>query len=177
MTNIEDLFCFRRSTRKFKADQVPDESIQKIIEAGQTAPLAMGNDKTTHITVVQNREVLEMIRKCCMKESRKTPGKMLDSLYGAPVFIILSAADVSDDHIEYCDVACVIENMILEATNLGLGSCYIWGCLRKLRKSPETMAKLNIPDGYEILSAMVCGYPEKPLEARERKSRITVNMI
>lgn len=177
MTNIEDIFYFRRSTRKFKADPVPNEAIQKIIDAGQTAPLAMGNDKTTHITVVKDGEVLDMIRECCMKESRKTPGKMLDSLYGAPVFIILSAADVSDDHIEYCDVACVIENMILEATNLGLGSCYIWGCLRKLRRTPEILAKLNIPEEYEILSAMVCGYPEKPLYAREKKSKITVNVI
>ena len=177
MTSIEELFRFRRSTRKFRPDPVSDEDIQKIIDAGQTAPLAMGNDKSTHMTVVRDREVLDTIRKCCMKESRKTPGKMLDSLYGAPVFIIMSAADVSDDHIEYCDVACVIENMMLQAADLGLGSCYIWGCLRKLRRSPETLALLNIPEGYEILSAMVCGYPEKPLEAREKKQKFTVNVI
>lgn len=174
---LEELFYYRRSTRKYHPEQIKEEELQKIIDAAWTAPLAMGNHKKTHLTVVQDQVLLEEIRQCCQVESRKHPGKMLDSLHGAPLIIFVSSADLSEDHIEYCDVACVIENMILEATNLGLGSCYIWGCLPNLKSNVDLMAKLNLPEGHEILSGFVCGYPVKPLYAREKKEAFTVTRI
>ena len=62
----------------------------------------------------------------------------------------------------------------LEATALGLGSTYIWGCLKKLRKNEEVMKKLCLPQGYEILSAAVVGYPAKPLAPREISRKLSV---
>jgi nitroreductase len=173
---FEKVVSLRCSTRSFADKQITSEELQKILRAAQAAPLAMGDEGTTHITVVQHPEVIKEIREVCKLKSRKT-GEALDAFYGAPTIIFLSATDISDDHIEYCNVACVIENIILQATALNLGSLYIWGCLRKLRANKEVVAKLNLPEGYEILSAVGVGHSAEPLTPREPKAKIAVNII
>lgn len=165
----EELFQYRRSTRKYQEKQITEEQLEKILAAAQNAPLAMGNRKKTHLTVVQDPELLDAIRACCQVESRKHPGTMLDSFHGAPTAIFVSEAGISEDRIELCDAACIIENMMLEATNLGLGCCYIWGCLPLLKADRELTACLKLPKGHEILSGFVCGTPVKPLYAKERE--------
>lgn len=173
---LEQVLHLRQTTRKYLSGQIKRKDLEKILEAAQTASLAAGDDKTTHITVVQDELLAEEIRQACMLVSPKT-GRQVDPFYGASTIIFLSAADISEDHIEYCNVACVIENMILQATALGLGSTYIWGCLRKLRQHPEVTAKLNLPEGFEILSALVIGYPAHPLAPREKREKIGVDYI
>jgi nitroreductase len=173
---LEKVLHMRRSVRSFTQEQITEEELRKILAAAQTAPLAMGDEQTTHITVVQDTDVLNEIRGACALKSRKT-GEPLDAFYGAPTVVFLSATDISDDHIEYCNVACVIENILLQATALHLGSVYIWGCLRKLRANKNAMARLNLPQGYQILSAVAIGHPEKPLAYREAKEKIAVGRI
>lgn len=175
--NLEELFYYRRSTRKYKEDQISEAELQKILDAAQTSPLAVGNDINTHLTVVQNPEIMALLRETCQYPSRKHPGRMIDALHGAPTLILVSVGHISEDSIEYCDAACVIENMILEATNLGLGSCYIWGCLRDLRANKELAARLNIPEGFTIISGLAVGYPVKPLYARNKKDKMGVNYV
>jgi nitroreductase len=176
VVEFKDVITLRKTTRKYLPEQISESQLQAILIAAQTAPLATGDDKTTHLTVVQNPEIMERLRQCCQGISRKT-NKPLDAFYGAPTVIFVSATDLSEDHIEYSNVACVIENMLLAATNEGLGSTYIWGCLDKLRQDSETLSLLSIPEGYEILSACAVGYPAKPLEPREPRERIAVTRI
>lgn len=175
--NLEDLFYYRRSTRKYQPKQIKEEELQKILDAAQTSPLAVGNDKNTHLTIIQDPDIMAKLRETCQYPSRKHPGKMIDALHGAPTLILVSVGHISDDSIEYCDAACVIENMIIEATNLGLGSCYIWGCLGSLRENKELLAKLNLPDGFTVISGLALGYPVKPLYAREKNDKMSVNYI
>ena len=174
--DFKDVLTLRRTTRSYLPEQISESQLQQILLAAQTAPLAAGDDQTTHLTVVQKPETMERIRKSCQLISRKT-NKPLDPFYGAPTVIFVSATNLSEDHIEFSNVACVIENMILAATNEGLGSTYIWGCLSKLRKDPETLRLLLIPEGYEILSAFAVGYPVKSLEPREPREKMTVDRI
>ena len=145
--DFKDILTLRRTTRSYLSEQISENQLQEILLAAQTAPLAAGDDQTTHLTVVQNLETMERIRQCCQLISRKT-NLPIDPFYGAPTVIFVSATDLSEDHIEYSNVACVIENMILAATNEGLGSTYIWGCLRKLRQDAEALKLLSIPEGY-----------------------------
>jgi len=173
---FEQVLYLRRTTRKYQATQIKESDLQKILDAAQTATLAMGDEKTTHITVVQDPTLLNQIREVTQLYSRKT-GNFIDAFYGAPTIIFLSATDLSEDCIEYANVGCVIENMILQATALNLGSTYIWGSLRKLRNHIEVMQKIKIPDQYTILSALAIGYPTMPLEKREKKVKISVNRI
>ena len=165
----------RCSTRGFTNERVSDEDVQKIVNAAQMAPLALGDNKTSHLTVIRDPELVEEIRSACML--KKKDGSPHDPFYGATTLIVFSATDVSDDHIEYCNAGCVIENMCLAAADLGLGSCYIWGCLKKLKKNPEAVSKLNLPDGYEILSAFVCGYPVSDIEERAFRENIKTDIL
>ncbi|MCR5786052.1 MAG: nitroreductase family protein [Eubacterium sp.] len=174
---LEKALYLRRSVRKYTDEPIKEEELQKIIDAGETAPIAVGDHEKTHITVVTDEKVIEAIRKTCLTPSRKTPGKMIDPLHAAKTLILVSATDISDDHIEYCNVACVIENMILQATALNIGSCYTWGCLGKLKADEEVMKMLKIPEGYEILSGLTVGYANKPLAMREKEERIAITRI
>ena len=165
----------RCSTRGYTERRVSDEDVQKIIDAAQMAPLALGDNKTSHLTVVRDPELMEEIRAACML--KKKDGTAHDPFFGATTLILFSATDISDDHIEYCNAGCVIENMCMAAADLGLGSCYIWGCLKKLRKNPEAVSKLRLPEGYEILSAFVCGYPVKEIEERSVTENIATDIL
>jgi len=173
---LNQVLHLRKSCRGYLPTPLTDEEVNRLLEAAQTAPLARGDDLTTHITVLRDPAIVEEIRREVVTVSRKT-GLDYDPLWGATTLFFLSATDISEDHIEYSNVACVIENMLLQATEMGLGSTYIWGCLRKLRAHPETIAKLGLPEGYEILSAMAVGHPKKPLEPREPKDKMQVNFI
>ena len=165
----------RCSTRAFTDQRVSDQDVQAIINAAQAAPLALGDNKTSHLTVVRNPELMEEIRQTCML--KRKDGTFKDPFFGATTIIFFSATDVSDDHIEYCNAGCVIENMCLAAADLGLGSCYIWGCLKKLRANPEVLSKLNLPEGYQVLSAFVCGYPVDEIKDREFIENIATDII
>lgn len=173
---LEKVLKLRCTTRKYKPEIISDADLQLILAAAQNAPVALGDDKTTHITVVRDPELMSQIREACMVKSRKT-GKPVDPLYGAQTMIFVSATDISDDHIEYSNAACIIENMILQATALELGSTYIWGCLRKLRANEAVLAKLKLPEGYQILSALAVGYPDKPLVERKVTEKLAVDIL
>jgi Nitroreductase len=173
---FEKVLQMRRSTRRYTSEQISTEAVKALMIAARTAPLAKGDEKTTHVTIVRDPEFMEQIRACVRSVSGKT-GKEMDPLYGAGTLILLSAADLSDDHIEYANVACVIENMMLQATSMELGSTYIWGCLRKLRADKEIIERLCLPEGYEILSGMVVGYPQKPLTEREHDNGLSVDVL
>ena len=172
----EEIFKYRKTVRQYLPDVVSDEDVEKILDAALAAPLAAGDDKTTHITVVKPGEIMEKIRAACQL-TRKN-GEKMDPLYGASTMFFVSSTDLSEDCIEFCNAGCVIENILLQATAVDLGSTYIWGCLKKLKKNPEAVALLNIPEGYEIMSAAVVGYPAEPLSERVGdRERITHNII
>lgn len=173
---FEKILRLRQSVRGFSDKQISEDELQKLLLAAQAAPLALGDHRTTHITVVQNSELLEEIRSACQLTSRQT-GQKIDPFYGAQTLFFLSATDLSSDHIEYCNVACVIENIILQATALNLGSLYIWGCLRKLRERGEVLAKLQLPAAYELLSALAVGHTTKDLAERELTTKIKVTRL
>lgn len=172
---LETVLTLRRSTRRFTAEAVDPKDLEIILRAGQRAPLAAGDDKTTHLTLAGPGETLERLRNAC-RLTRKT-GEKVDAFYGAQALILVSSAEISDDGIEFANAGCVIENMHLQATALGLGSCYIWGSLRKLRADPEAVAALCLPEGYKILSALAVGHAAEPLTPREYRDKMTVNLL
>ena len=172
---LEEVLRLRRSCRRFTGEPVSEEELEAILRAGELAPLAAGDDKTTHFTLVGAGERLEQIRRTC--RLRRKTGESVDALYGAQALILVSSAEVSDDGIEYANAGCVIENMHLQATALGLGSCYIWGCLRKLRADPETLALLELPDGYTVLSAFAVGHPAEHPVPRGYSEKVSVTQL
>ena len=170
-----DVIAARRSTRAYTGEPVARAQLEQIVEAGRTAPIAGGDYSMSHMTVVTDEALLHEIREACMLHRKD--GTPVDPTYGATALIFMSVTGPSDDNIEYCNVACAVQSMALAATNLGLGSVYLWGFLKKLRKHPDVLAQLNLPDGYTVLSALAVGHACDSIEPHEPKGRIGVDYL
>lgn len=131
----------RRSVRKFEQRQVPEELLQAILEAGRAAPSG-GNIQTSHLLVIQSpktlREMTELAvqRLALMEYDEKTYQSLRtaierarkgywDFTYGAPTFIVVANQREYAYNNHLVDSACVIQNMMIAAQSLGIGTCYI----------------------------------------------------
>lgn len=140
----------RRSTRKFEERKVGRELLDQIIEAGRFAPSG-GNSQTTHFIVVQNKEILNRL-----EEKVKNA---FASMEETPVLII--AANQKDYGNNIADCACALENMMIAANELDLGSCWI-NQLRWLNEEStilEEMHLLGMQESERVYGALAVGYP------------------
>ncbi len=166
----------RRSTRKYKPDQVPDEMLNEVIEAGRYAPSG-GNNQTAHFLVFRDPEVLKTLAEMAEEEfaGMEVTEGMYKSLansiqraklggyvfhYNAPVLIaVANRADYSNN---IADTSCCLENMMLMANALDLGSCWInqlkW--LNENERITAYLRKLGLQEGERIYGAVSIGWPD-----------------
>ena len=112
--NIEE----RRSIRKYEDKMIPKEIIEKIVEAGTFAPSGMGRQSSI-IIAITNKDVRDKLSKL----NAKIMGENTDPFYGAPVVLVVLAKKDIPTHIY--DGSLVMENLMLAANSLGIGSCWI----------------------------------------------------
>ena len=147
----------RRSIRKYKSEPVPDDSIEKILEAGRWAPSG-SNIQPWRFVVIKNQTILDMIRKV-------SPGYL-----GATPTAIAICSDratahekggrLGRDYLTIADCSMAAENMLLAAHALGLGACPV--------KSFSTTAIreiLELPEGIEPELFLIIGYPDEAPKA------------
>lgn len=165
----------RRSTRKFIQEQISEEFLDTILKAGSAAPVSMGDYSVLHLTVVQSPEVLKKISEA-VKSEFKLSG---DPIYQVPTLVIISSRSSNELlHIEYSDVACCAENMILAATDSGVSSVYLWGAAVAVKASTELVDILGIPQGYYPLASVGLGYGvNDSKEPRTGALRFAVNRV
>ena len=168
--------AMRKSARSYKPEQISDESLKNIINAGCAAPVGRGMYDTVHLTVIQDSEILKKISSTAANVFG-TPSS--DPLYGAPTFVLVSCIPNKQfPNIELANAACVIENMALAATDAGLGSVYILGALCAFSADQTLIKELNLPEGFVPVSGIVLGYPTEPLtHEKELKQIIKTNVI
>lgn len=157
----------RRSIRSFKNEQIKEEELQAVLEAGLYAPNAGG--QAWHFTVIQNRELLgklnlaakEVAKQMDFEPLRKIGNnEKFNCLYGAPTLIIISGNEQEAHQPLEADCAAATQNMLLAAESIGLGSCWILIVLLAF-KSPqgsELRKELKIPEGYKPYDSAVFGY-------------------
>lgn len=168
----------RHSTRKFKEEPVPQEVLDKVIEAGRQAPSGKHKNQSRFI-VIRKKEVLQEIIALVQQEFAKmevTPenddnfGGAIRAakkggyvfMYNAPVLIVV--ANKRDYGNKYADVSCAMQNMMLAANALDLGSCWI-NQLRWLQDNPVLRAylqKLGMAEDEEVCASLSIGYPDTP---------------
>ncbi len=129
----------RRSIRRYKSEQLLNEELLSILEAGQFAPSG-GNNQTSHLIVIQNEDVLRDLKQLVEQEFRKmlivegmyksleasiraSKKDEYDFCHNAPTLVV--AANRKGYGNAMADCACVLENMMLAATSLHIGSCWI----------------------------------------------------
>lgn len=173
----------RRSVRKYKPEQIGKEELELIIEAGIYAPTA-GNEQPWHFTVVQNPEMLQHINEKVREQMVKSDNEMARNMganpnfqvtYNAPTLIIVSGR--KDAMAPLVDCSAAIQNMLIAAESLNIGSVWI-GLMRHIFALEDEMAKLDIPEGYQPFYGVALGYKEsdKVAEAPKR-NRNVVNYI
>ncbi len=163
MSDIIEIIQSRRSIRSYKPDQISQESLEKIIKAGIYAPSAH-NQQSWHFTVIQNPQVLDRINiaaRASMLEAadgwvrRMAENPSFRVTYDAPTLIIVSGRQ--DALAWSTDCSAAIQNMLLAAESLGIGSVWL-GLMRYYFSRVEEVEKLNIPDGYKPFYGVAFGY-------------------
>ena len=167
----------RRSCRSYQEKSVEPRALGMILEAANAAPVGMKLYENVQLTVVQNQELLSAIT----ENFRKITGKQdLNPLYGAPALILVSVREKEGQihPVDVANVACIVENMHLQATELNLGSCYLFGIIETLNQSFDLLYKLGLQDGFWPVSALAVGYPTEEAPLREATiKRIHTNFI
>ena len=166
----------RRSTRKFTDKEIEAEKLDQILEAGRYAPSG-GNSQSTHFLVIRNKDVLTHLQNAVQKAfaaMEEHPGmyrSMVNSIrasqkgnyvfhYHAPVLILCANQKNYGNNI--ADVACALENMMLMANALDLGSCWI-NQLKWLNEDPEIndyLISIGMDSAERIYGALAVGYPD-----------------
>lgn len=146
----------RCSTRKYTAQKVEQEKLEKILEAARVAPTGK-NSQAFKLLVLQSEESLTKLKDAA-------------NFYDAPLAVLICADIENTWHrsfdgkiISDIDASIVSTHMVLEATELGLAS--LWIC----RFKADVVKKaFNIPDGFEPVNLTVFGYADEPLKSAER---------
>ncbi|MGQ9543853.1 MAG: nitroreductase family protein [Candidatus Bathyarchaeia archaeon] len=162
----------RRSIRKYRQDPVEEEKLNRILEAGRLAPSA-ANRQPWHFIVVTDPAVKEALR---VAHESDWSVRSTSQILRAPVVIVVCAdpeeAWTRSDGEEYwkIDVAIAMQNMVLSATEMGLGTCWIAAF------NEESLRRvLGIPSNIRIVALTPIGYPA---EAKGKVSdRKTLNEI
>lgn len=161
MDNIIEVIKKRRSIRKFKENQIKEEELNLILEAAVHAPSGH-NDQPWHFTVIQNKELIEKISDLSKAEMTKSNEEWIAKIgssnrsivHNVPTLIIVSGK--KDSYSPLVDCSAAVENMMLEATSLNIGTCWL-GLVNYFFKIEEAKV-LNIKDGYEPYYAVGIGY-------------------
>lgn len=141
----------RRSVRRYKTDVVPKELIEKMLDAARWAPSG-GNIQPWKFIVISDRNLLELIRKV-------SPGYLGE----APLAILVCSdkekayrigGTLGRDYLSVADCAMAVENMLLAAYALGLGTCVVKSFSRVAVKE-----MLEIPEDIEPELLVIIGYP------------------
>lgn len=165
----------RKSVRAYKTEQIPAKVLDMIVKAGFKAPVASGKYDSLHITVVQNPETLKQIAEAASDVVYQATHIRKNVDFGAPTLIIISSTPAMMAGIEYANAACVLENMVLAATDQEIDSIIWGGAAAAVEKSVELKELLKIPTGYKTLLCASFGYAKKYEAPKEHT--ISVNMV
>lgn len=176
--NVLEAISQRRSVRQYADTPVPRELIAKLLDAATEAPSAM-NTQPWAFGVIEGRQRLEHIgdkaRLGLLAEldARGVTGDFRDRVanpdmrpfYGAPALVVIYATNPDDFAPINCSLAA--QNLMLAATELGLGTCWI-GVAGPYLNSPQGKTDFGVPDDCKAIAALIVGYPAGETEPKEK---------
>ncbi|WP_150841587.1 MULTISPECIES: nitroreductase family protein [unclassified Clostridium] len=182
----------RRSIRKFKPDEVPEEYIHQLIEAGRLAPSGTNLQPARYI-VIKSEEARTKLKDCtplpfvsaapaiiacCVDTNSITStGERMKELKEAEAFVDTPLNNADENYNKgkqsidtaslkaylNLNVAIAIDHITLRATDLGLGSCWVM-----MFDKEKVKALLNLEDRYDVLALLPIGYPDQTPKQRPR---------
>lgn len=163
--NFLEIIKTRRSCRKYKSGQITDDELNAVLEAGTYAPTSRGM-QTPFIVAVQEKEQLKELAAM----NAEVMGVSSNPYYDAPTYVLVFAPEGNGNAVQ--DGSCVLENMMLAAHAIGLGSCWInrEQEMFATERGKVLMRKWGLPDGLRGIGALALGYPDGEMSpAKPRK--------
>ena len=159
-TEFLDLLLTRRSVRAYKPDPVPEALLEEVLRAGTYAPTGGGRQSPVLVAVTDKaaRDEISRLNAAVM-------GKDTDPYYGAPVLVLALADPASSTWVE--DASCALENMMLAAHALDLGSVWVHR-EREIFDSEAGKALLRawgLPETLRGVGSIALGYASGPAPA------------
>ena len=151
----------RRSIRKFTRQEIPDALINDLLEAAMAAPSAVAKDPW-HFMVLRSRTAIDQLA------ASLPNGKMLAEATAA----LVVCGDINRAHDRELsfllqDVSAAIENILLAASMLGLGGCWL-GIHPREERIAAVSRQFNLPEGILPVAGIALGWPAEQKDARTR---------
>lgn len=145
----------RRSCRAYQPEQIKPEELQAVLDAGTWAPTAM-NRQSPVIVAVQDKATRDRLSQM----NAAVMGRDGDPFYGAPTVLVVLADSTISTWVE--DGSLVLGNLLLAASSIGLGSCWINRAREVFdtREGKELLRKWGLdPERYRGVGNCILGYP------------------
>ena len=156
-----DVIFRRRSVRSYTGEPVNDETVTALLEAAMAAPSAVAKDPWRFI-VIRERETLRTIAGFL-----PNGGMLADAAVGFVVCGDITAAHDGEMSYMLQDCSAAIENLLLAATALDLGACWL-GVHPRQDRVDNIRALFDLPDGIIPISCIAVGHPAQSPESRTR---------
>ena len=168
-----DIIRERRSVRLYKNKALSADIINSLLEVAKFAPTAR-NLQQLEYKVITNKDLIKEISdRITAIVKKEYPSIQLrdrsNLFYDAPLLIVVTGP--KENIWTYSDASLAVQNIMLYATSLHLGTCFI-GMARFIERNEELLSELHILNDRKVAAAVICGYAdEKPAE-KEKKINV-----
>ena len=151
----------RRSVRKYKAEQIRDEELNAILEAGTWAPSGMGLQSAVMVAVQDPATIAKLSK--ANAEIQGKPGT--DPFYGAPTVVVVLADGTAGNWIQ--DGSLVLGSLMTAAASLHFGSCWVNRAMEYFdtAEGKDLLKQWGLPETYRGVGNCILGYVEGDLPA------------
>lgn len=160
----------RRSCKKFNNQMPSDEQIEEIVKAGLCAPSGK-NTQNGIIVVIKNKEIRDSLAKVNAQIAGFKDD--FDPFYNAPIVLLVLIKKCPNG---IYDGSCMMENILIEAVNQGLGACWIHRAKEEIESAEgrEILSSLNLDlEEYEGIAHAIIGYPDcNPMPKSIKENRV-----
>lgn len=160
-----DAILTRQSCRGFKDEQITEEQLQQLLVAANAAPVGRGMFENVALSVLQDKALFAELEAAMKKMAPDYPNP--HPLYNAPTGILVCVPGEPVADVNWMNAACVMENILLAATDMGLGSTFIMGAIAAMRQNPELCAAAKIPEGFVPVCMAIVGHSAAEIARRE----------
>jgi len=159
--DILEIIKNRRSVRSYKNEIIKEDELERILEAARWAPSAI-NKQPWQFIVIKDKNILNQLG-----------GQFFSKHLKEAAVVIVVLTDEPDNKWATIDCSLASENLMLEASSLGIGSCFVGSFKEKKLRN-----LLNIPNECKIIGLITLGYPKEDQKAplkKDLKDIISVN--
>ncbi len=152
--SLVDVILGRRSIRRFEQKEIPKDILDRILEAGRQAPSA-ANRQPWHFIVLTDDRIKGRLSKWLFTKHIKN---------SSVTIVGCANTGLLDRRWSTIGTSIALQNMVIAAWAMGVGSCWIGGF-----KENEVKKLLGISDKWKVVALVSFGYPSEKPHAKRRK--------